>query len=205
MRGMRIGALAFGTLMAGMMLPANAATITELVTFSANTFQATGGTPPQDPVMGSFKITFDPTVTYPDNTTAGITLESLNISLGSALSFFYSPVSQTVDGQPYNPGELVVGGTFDDTGSVQYSPATDDFWLQIDDFSSTPAFVQVGYAQVSAGNNLFYTINNTGSVSVTPVSATPLPAALPLLATGLGALGLLGWRRKRKATPAIAA
>jgi hypothetical protein len=32
---------------------------------------------------------------------------------------------------------------------------------------------------------------------------TPLPAALPLFATGLGALGLLGWRRKRKA--AIAA
>jgi hypothetical protein len=27
----------------------------------------------------------------------------------------------------------------------------------------------------------------------------PLPAALPLFATGLGALGLLGWRRKRKA------
>jgi hypothetical protein len=27
---------------------------------------------------------------------------------------------------------------------------------------------------------------------------TPLPAALPLFATGLGALGLLGWRRKRK-------
>jgi hypothetical protein len=30
-------------------------------------------------------------------------------------------------------------------------------------------------------------------------AATPLPAALPLFATGLGALGLLGWRRKRKA------
>jgi hypothetical protein len=28
--------------------------------------------------------------------------------------------------------------------------------------------------------------------------ATPLPAALPLFATGLGALGLVGWRRKRK-------
>jgi hypothetical protein len=27
---------------------------------------------------------------------------------------------------------------------------------------------------------------------------TPLPGALPLFATGLGALGLLGWRRKRK-------
>jgi len=28
--------------------------------------------------------------------------------------------------------------------------------------------------------------------------STPLPAALPLFATGLGALGLIGWRRKRK-------
>ena len=36
------------------------------------------------------------------------------------------------------------------------------------------------------------------------VSTTPLPAALPLFATGLGALGLLGWRRKRK-TAALAA
>ena len=31
------------------------------------------------------------------------------------------------------------------------------------------------------------------------VTATPLPATLPLLATGFGAMGLLGWRRKRKA------
>jgi hypothetical protein len=29
--------------------------------------------------------------------------------------------------------------------------------------------------------------------------AAPLPASLPLFATGLGALGLLGWRRKRQA------
>ena len=30
-------------------------------------------------------------------------------------------------------------------------------------------------------------------------AATPLPAALPLFAGGLGLMGLLGWRRKRKA------
>jgi len=29
-------------------------------------------------------------------------------------------------------------------------------------------------------------------------ATTPVPAALPLFATGLGALGLLGWRRKRR-------
>jgi hypothetical protein len=55
--------------------------------------------------------------------------------------------------------------------------------------------------------------NFTYSKSVaTPVAqfdgtatVTPLPAALPLFATSLGALGLLGWRRKRKAAAAIAA
>jgi hypothetical protein len=36
----------------------------------------------------------------------------------------------------------------------------------------------------------------TGELTVTQ---TPLPAAFPLLATGIGSLGLLGWRRKRKA------
>ena len=54
--------------------------------------------------------------------------------------------------------------------------------------------------------------NDTGSsdsdyddlMFVGHISAVPLPAALPLFATGLGALGLLGWRRKRKAA-AIAA
>jgi hypothetical protein len=30
-------------------------------------------------------------------------------------------------------------------------------------------------------------------------TATPLPAALPLFVSGIGGLGLLGWRRKRKA------
>jgi hypothetical protein len=34
---------------------------------------------------------------------------------------------------------------------------------------------------------------------------TPLPAAFPLFATGLGAVGLLGWRRKRKSVSTAAA
>jgi hypothetical protein len=35
-------------------------------------------------------------------------------------------------------------------------------------------------------------------VSDAVINPTPVPAALPLFATGFGVLGLLGWRRKRK-------
>jgi hypothetical protein len=40
------------------------------------------------------------------------------------------------------------------------------------------------------------------TVGVTLSGTTPLPATLPLFASGLGAFGLLGWRRKRKAQAA---
>jgi hypothetical protein len=45
---------------------------------------------------------------------------------------------------------------------------------------------------------------DSGGSTLTFAAETPLPAALPLFASGLGALGLLGWRRKKKAA-AIAA
>lgn len=44
-----------------------------------------------------------------------------------------------------------------------------------------------------------------GSLDAVALNATPLPAALPLFATGLGALGLFGWyRKKRRVGPTAA-
>ena len=40
-------------------------------------------------------------------------------------------------------------------------------------------------------------VEMTASATVSS-GATPLPAALPLFASGLGAMGFIGWRRKRK-------
>lgn len=42
-------------------------------------------------------------------------------------------------------------------------------------------------------------------IQIGGLDPTPLPAALPLFAAGLGVLGLLGWRRKPKNAAAIAA
>ena len=44
--------------------------------------------------------------------------------------------------------------------------------------------------------------SNCGQVGYTFILQTPLPATLPLFATGLGALSLLGWRGKKKAIAA---
>jgi hypothetical protein len=61
--------------------------------------------------------------------------------------------------------------------------------------------------QLSGGlNNIQLALNETMSggegfsfgFASASVSATPLPAALPLFASGLGALGLLHWRKRRK-------
>jgi drug/metabolite transporter (DMT)-like permease len=53
----------------------------------------------------------------------------------------------------------------------------------------------ISYVMVTM-NNFSWMMDD---LSFTPAaSATPLPAALPLFATGFGAMGLFGWRRKRK-------
>ncbi len=46
--------------------------------------------------------------------------------------------------------------------------------------------------------------SDPGMITFVDTVVTPTPAALPLFATGLGALGLFGWRRKRKNVTAVA-
>ena len=82
-----------------------------------------------------------------------------------------------------------------------------------DGFSS---FIFDGIACSSAGPDRWTCPNGHGLVfgevidptslflNVT-TSTTPLPTTLPLLASGLGVLGVLGWRRKRKGAALAAA
>jgi hypothetical protein len=74
---------------------------------------------------------------------------------------------------------------------------------------------QIAFDIINGGAYVFFDDGGAGpdsdfddmvvKITATSVSSTPLPAALPLFATGLGALGLFGRRRNRKSTDCIAA
>jgi hypothetical protein len=59
----------------------------------------------------------------------------------------------------------------------------------------------VGYGP-GGPNSTPTALDNIPIGGASPAAATPLPTTLPLFGSGVGAMGLLGWRRKRKATGA---
>ena len=98
--------------------------------------------------------------------------------------------------QYVNIGGPVTAGTDDEGLLVGGNLALFDITKWAFATDGTPIALSY-FAQLQPG------AQGTLSIDFTPAATTPLPAALPLLTTGFGALGLLAWRRKRKvAAPA---
>jgi hypothetical protein len=87
-----------------------------------------------------------------------------------------------------NIGGLVTGDHNSQLLTLALGVVNDPLWLRLD-FRSSSSFNGT----------------NTAEYLVASVSQVPLPAALPLFATGLGALGLLARRRKQKNAAAVKA
>lgn len=88
-------------------------------------------------------------------------------------------------------------GYGDCTITVHFSPTvagllSDTFLVVL----FTPKFIP-GFGSINAPVASFEV-----ALSGTGISEVPLPAAFPLFATGLGVMGLLGWRRKRQTAAA---
>ena len=122
---------------------------------------------------------------------------SVNSNLSANLTFSYSDItsfSLQLDNTGVNPSTVI---------TADYSPVTAGAELSL--VLSDPTDL------LSAGSNYALVINGaneTGALEsyvgyFSLTAATPLPAALPLFASGIGALGLFGWRRKRKNHSAI--
>ena len=75
------------------------------------------------------------------------------------------------------------------SGNLLPASASAPTTLVTDSVLIQPGTYQLWYAEA----------NGLPAELIATSTVVPLPATLPLFATGLGALGLLGWRRKRKA------
>jgi hypothetical protein len=161
------------TMLAALALPGagQAATITTDVVFTATPMVSVmGTTPPADPVIGSFHITFDPAQFYFDATS--ISVNSLNINVDHGVVFSYNPLVSILN----------VGGS--DQGSGAFFWATNDFSLGMLYDGSTFTLHSLTYSQAGVFDTFDYR----------PV--VPIPGALPLLTTGLAGLCLIAWRKR---------
>jgi hypothetical protein len=110
-------------------------------------------------------------------------------------------------------GNGVIFDTGVQNGSSGPSSYTNNLSTTFAPFYVSTFFVPVlSYVYTTVGTNTSYMTDATATFAYqqtvtydyTPAVA-PLPAALPLFTTGVGALGLVGWRRKRKSASARAA
>jgi hypothetical protein len=104
-------------------------------------------------------------------------------------------------------GSVNIGGVtiaLDSTSSVSYLVQGSSLFLT--GFFSGEALVKGGVdtlVSLTFGSNGGYSFTDSAnsklnSLGIVSVSQTPLPTSLPLLATGLLIIAMLGWYRKRK-------
>jgi hypothetical protein len=186
---------------------ASATTIQYHVAFGAGNFTVnpnpSAATPPLL-VTGSFDIDLD-IGTSPSEATSGFH----NTTIG-AIDFTANPYPFVVD-SPWafsydkTTDILIVGGSDDGAEFIHFGvPTTNDFYLQIHDFSTlNPLMWQLGFSQsASPGSNFFTPTGGdlaNGFAQVTalgPVATTPLPAGLPLFLTAIAGLGVAMVRKR---------
>jgi hypothetical protein len=177
-------AICAAALSTGVTQAAHAATITETYDFTATFLLG-----PISTWDGSFTITFDPTSPVPSGP---LPLDAFSSNLPASYgTFMYAQeIGGSAAGGVTDIGNHCSLGTC--TVVLGTNQARFDFFAD----ASGNTFNGAGSALITTTNPTFI---EAGNSTTTLTSTTPLPAALPLFATGLGALGLLGWRRKRKA------
>ena len=160
--------------------PANAAMFTYAVDYSIDGF----------PVTGSITTTCDNCIlTTADVSAWNFSQPALPLSISGSSGGVLGggDLSITPSSIVWNPG-----GTSTFFSAANGCIDFDGIFCSFTEFSSFDATLIL-----SDGNEVV--IQGSLAAALTIATATPLPAALPLFSSVLGVVGLLGWRRKRKA------
>jgi hypothetical protein len=198
-----LGVTAAVALLAATNFAANAVTVTQVMT----TLNSAAGTV-------DFQITYNGTPDFFTTDSVGRQADSFQFYVGTNPSFF--PDGSIIRGEEIHyGGGLPVrnvspsdpspqsGGWGTVRGTVPFTLNNNilDFVISLDVLNEpTGQFSYIfGAYRFGATVQDFYLYSSTGIATPGLPLNAPLPGALPLFASGLGALGLLGWRRKRKA------
>jgi hypothetical protein len=148
---------------------------------------------PFNPWNGSFTLTFDPTAT---GTLGPLALDAFSSNLPASYGTFeFLQNSSDFTSNNIEIGDDCSASTCDNNPGFPFMDLANFSFLV--NSSGVPTSVS---AVITSTFTFALFITSPGSVTlVSETPATPLPATLPLFATGLGALGLLGWFGKRKA------
>jgi hypothetical protein len=159
----------------------------------ANTVNCSGGQSPNDFVVHFYLATQTCIINNFSNPDDG----QLNFSFGDT---FFDPDQFVAFMHAPPPGDVIISFTVNGLSGSDYISGSKRL---LQDFSgSIVAYVLA----VLSGQEYLMTVHLNKDVAndnITFVSASvssvPIPAALPLFAAGLGAMGFMGWRRKRRA------
>ena len=190
--------------------PATAATLT----FAVNLDGPSESPPNSSPGTGAATVTFD-TIAFTMNVDVafqdlfttfnmlptGVTVAHIHCCTTTPNSGL-AGVATTLPTFPGFPSGINVhSGTYDMTFDMLLASSYNPAFITANGGTTSSAFAALitgaleGKEYLNIHSNAF-----PGGEIRGFLNETPLPAALPLFATGLGALGLLGWIRKRKAT-----
>ena len=135
-----------------------------------------------------------------------ITAWNLTINAGLGGHLTLGSGNPTMIGSPLLAGTTTFDFARSGSAEVFFGDGFNDWLLIGSVLSGTPGGA-MQFIETGGGSSVNHTVSlplddpfagHIGSADFTPPADTPLPAALPLFTTGLGALGLIGWRRKKK-------
>jgi hypothetical protein len=192
-----LGAAAIAALVSlGTSVGANAATITDPATTFLSTLTISGVSPSGATIVGSVYDT-----------------DFGNFGAGTVETFLHTYFGGTITqiGGGDCPANCSQSGSGSNNGATYSGVASQLFAIHWGGGSSDQPFLGIEFSVAvtnfaisgfAHGVSFIRSYNGETTTGGGGDNPTPLPAALPLFASGLGALGLLGWRRKRKAQAA---